>query len=187
MKIYRGKEPCAGCQQTGESVPRIDKNALCDKCKDYLRLGKELSKDFDYSEYCRVTATWYKLQFCNSENGGIEIESAIYGLMDSLHRDVSCMGAIDLVQVEGTTARKQVVMRKEYALHLKKLVDSLQNQQSNLRENIKKAKQEAKDTLIQERNKIFNDGLSMGKSLLLQLNNGEISMDYFSKEIKAYS
>ncbi len=185
--MYTGKEVCQGCNISGESQPRNSKNSLCDNCENNLLLGKELKSDFKPEDYTNVATTWYKLEFFNSKHHGADIEKSFYALMDLLNRNVPARGGrIELNQMEATTAAKRVIMRKEYAIAIKSLVDVLQLQQADLRKNLADIELQRKEVIKNERNKIYAEGVDYGKSLLIRLNNGEITMTDFEKDIIKY-
>lgn len=184
--MYTGKEVCHGCGKTGEEAPRYSKTKLCTICVEYLTLGKELKPEFRREDYAQVQARWHSLQFYNQKHNGELVETAIYKLMDLLHRNVSYKHSIELTKPDAITTSKRVVMRAEYAEALKILADALQLQQYEIRELFDDIEKQRTEVIRKKRNKIYNDGVNYGKSLLIQLNKGEISLTDLDKDIKKF-
>ncbi len=181
---YEGKQPCAGCGKSGEDKPRASKDELCEDCKTHIIIGRELKKDLRDKDYILASAQWYKLEFYNSKIGGEEISQAFNKLFDLLERPgLPWYDRIELVKREGVTSCRSMVMRTDYALAIKALVDALQKQQSAYRKGMEQIEKDRADVIKKTKNKLFNDGVKYGRSLLVQLNKGEITLADFEKEI----
>lgn len=68
----------------------------------------------------------------------------------------------------------------------KELCLSLYNACRQLEKERRSYEKELEAKLAEQKNDIYNDGVERGRNLLFQLNNGEISLDDFSKRIKKF-
>jgi len=186
MKKYEGEKPCQGCGKSGKECPRIHINKLCDDCLKVYTIGKELRNDYRPEDYTMASAQWYKLRFYNHEHHGVEIEEAFFELLDAMARRVGFTSRVDLTDCSATTSSKSVIISKKYADALKKIVDALGLQQAELRDGFASVETQRKEVIANERNKIYNEGVAHGRSMLLQLNSGEITLADFEEKIVKY-
>lgn len=186
--MYKGAKPCVGCGRTGEEHPRFSKDGLCNECLTKLNLGREMS-EFYGMKFARVTLPelstvdmkWYEIPYIQSalqeflesvsefsvrfaeRHGEKPIDSFIVGYPGS-----SC-GSNEFV-----IPTKSVQAARNLCKAFKEKMIELEVRERNMRADLK-------EELNKEREKIFNEGVRHGRNLLLQLNNGEISINDFYK------
>jgi 23S rRNA pseudoU1915 N3-methylase RlmH len=66
---------------------------------------------------------------------------------------------------------------------LKKFLEELNKKIIDISSIKKQAESYAKNAVAEEKTKIFNEGIATGKQLLVQLNNGEITLGDFDQKI----
>lgn len=199
---YTGNNPCLGCGQTGQLRPRRSKDSLCDICTNDLKLGRDIRPEIKPEDFTHVALRYHSISLFDSdfdnEGYGKQVESAISNLIKSLdRRNVKSSSTIELTPSHAITGSHHATIKSDSADAIKLLVDALLAQQERYksmlkwlkgkRDNIELEKQSAIEMVKnQERNKIFNEGVSYGKQLLIQLNNGGMTLNEFDKEIKKY-
>lgn len=186
MAYYKGKAPCAGCNRTGFEKPRPNPDKLCNDCQSIFDFGSSIYKE-QKDEYVRVNAQWYKLEFWNGDNGGKDLDKSLRELCKALDtKGLFGFGFLDLTEGSATTASSHWVIRKLYAEKIKGIVDALTVQQAIYRTGLQKLEEDRINVVKNERNKIFQQGVDQGKSLLIALNKGEISLNDFDQPQKLY-
>lgn len=182
--MYKGKEDCQGCKKPATEAPRRNKTDLCFICEKRLNIGTQLEPTVIPGNYSRVFATWYQLQFYNSKHHGEEIDKGFRDLLKALNlKNLEYQGLINLTpHGTGTTASDTYIIRTEQANAIKAICDAMEKQQWDLREQMEQLEILKEEVVTNERTKIYNEGIEYGRNLLLQLNEGKITLDHFSKE-----
>ncbi len=189
IKMYEGSAPCPGCGCTGSDKPRRKKDGLCSDCEEALGIGKSIVKernlDRNYYRLEELTIgelTWYRIPIS-------EVDKALRLLLASFSRfDIKyAYGRGELVgRADACTARDSYVMPRVVFDAAKELCASLRNACQQLKEDRNNYQKELDAKLAEQKNDIFNEGVESGRNLLFQLNNGDITLDDFSKRIKKY-
>lgn len=191
MAQYKGPKSCPGCGISGEKNPRPSVESLCKGCTEALAFGRSRIKD-EHDNYVRVVATWYKLEFGNAgyfgeDRGGKALDRSIRALLKSMDtKGIWGLGSVSLTTQEATTAADYYTIRKDYAEAILEIVKALTFQEKLLADGLDQVEKDRKEVVRKERNKIFNLGVSEGKSLLIALNRGDISLSDFDQEQKRY-
>lgn len=193
MKLYEGKEPCIGCGRSGEVAPRERKDALCKDCSEALWIGRGVVRDLNLDrsyyrlpEFQQYYMTWYVIPINTVDK--------------ALRKLLSTFCQFDKRNISGTITKKTILCGIADAVtsHDTFLLPTITGDAANelcqaLRDvcwQLKREKDEYKKTLEKEvadqKNEIYNLGVEHGRNLLFQLNNGEISIDDFSKHVKKY-
>ena len=189
MKMYEGKEPCPGCGRTGEQVARVSKNTLCYDCMEKLKLGDSLAKEkglernyYRWDELAVAHVKWYIVSIH-------DIDAPLRKLFRTLSQFTEqqtaggryCLGNQDCVTAADTFVLPKITI--EAAMEL---CDAIKDVSHRLRREEEEYKKRIEREVAEQKNEIYNEGVEHGRNLLFQLNNGEISLDEFSKRIKKY-
>lgn len=193
-KLYEGHAPCPGCGRPGEEAPRASKDSLCYDCVKTLSIGRAIVKErnLDRNHYnmddLRIgQMTWYTISIPT-------VESALNELLRTFSQfdqnRVSIKEGIVESQLAGradsVTANDNFILPDITFNAAKKLCESLKNVCWELRRDRDNYQKELDAKLNEERNRIYNEGVTHGRNLLFQLNRGEITAADINKEIKRY-
>ena len=181
-KIYQGKEVCQGCGKPGTEASRYSKDELCKSCSEILKLG--LAKDFkDKEEYTSVSSWPTSLQ--SLDFGDHTLSDLLRGLLDGLHNPHAestgnLFHPFNPLNIHGSVFHKiptrVVEPMKEFFEKIQSVIKEIKQEKDGLPKMAKEAVQE-------EKNRIYNDGIEMGRSLLIQLNQGSITIGDFEKNL----
>lgn len=188
-RLYEGSAPCPGCGCSGSEKPRSKKEGLCYDCSKALEIGKSIVKERNLERnYYRLDdlvvgeLTWYEIPTR-------EVEMSLRRLLSAFSQfdKKNACGRSGLIGPgEAITAREGYVMPKVVFESAKELCLSLYNACRQLEKERRSYEEELEAKLAEQKNDIYNDGVERGRNLLFQLNNGEISLDDFSKRIKKF-
>lgn len=180
-KIYKGKDVCQGCGKSGAEVPRISKDELCRSCNDILKLG--LSKDIELKqEYIRVSSWPTFLPQIDSDD--YALSTLLRELLEGLHNPYAKHTQIlhhpfNRANPHGsnlhTIPSTVVEPMKEFFDKIQNVIIDIRKEKENIPKLVKEAVQE-------EKNKIYNEGIQIGRNLLFQLNEGSITQEDFIKK-----
>ena len=193
MKKYEGKEPCPGCGRTGEQVARDSRNGLCYDCQKKLRLGESLVKErgmernyYKMDDLVAANMTWYVVSIR-------EIDRALRRLFSTLSQfnldQAIWLSGIDSYlghQADAVTAHDTFIMPRVTFEAAQELCDAIKEVSQKLRKEECEYRKRLEKEVAEMKNDIYNDGVEHGRNLLFQLNNGEISLEDFSKRIKKF-
>lgn len=184
MKYYEGPAPCPGCGRTGEQVARKAKDALCHDCEEQLSIGRAISQErqldrnyYRLDDLISAEMTWYNIPIN-------EIEKKVSNLLRTFSAfDTRRAGGPRGQQLIGrtcaTTARNYFVLPVVTFEAAKELCEALKDACWDLKEQRENYRKELDAQLADQKNEIFNQGVSRGRDLLRQLNRGEISLQEF--------
>lgn len=186
-KYYDGEAPCEGCGRPGTLVTRLTKDCLCEDCQRRLELGTLVEKDLTLTEFGSIKE-FVDVMLPNRFTWNSKIEYA----MVKFFRAFNCPSGL-----YSTGQKRLLKINYDYNTHHIVLPEFLVNAASDLcqtfheegnkiEEQRRNLRSEAEQLLNEERNKIFNEGVAYGRNLLLQLNNGEISLKEFESDVKKY-
>ena len=180
--MYKGKDKCAGCGSPGNEKSRSDREALCYDCKETLRIGKTRQQEskvkysFIFQHYFAFTG-----KFLNNK----------------IHEFLK---AVDIPSAENTDGKPLQNIKyssggngKYYHIDsrltepLKSLFLEMEKYSSNIEKQIEELPKLASKQANKERDKIYQEGVERGKSLLVQLNTGEITLQDFDQNQKLYT
>ena len=185
-RLYEGTEPCPGCGVPGTKKARFAKNCLCEDCRSALEIGativKERSLDRNYYQMDDLTMahiTWYKVAIP-------EIESALKGLLETFsqfNRRYVSHNHEYFGPMEPLTGHHDFVLPKVTYEAAKVLTEKIMDFCWQLRREKGDYKKKLEAELNEERNRIYNEGVSYGRNLLAQLNSGEITLSEMESTI----
>lgn len=189
---YTGKVPCPGCGRTGEEHARDSKDGLCRDCQAELEIGRALCKERD------LKRNWYqmdelcggRLTFHSIHNS--ELHERLKTLLGTFSEfQLANVGKwVDISRSEATSGKDLFVLPEKTAEAAKELTESLYKIAWELDEDKRtyqdRLKKEAAAELAEQKNQIYNEGISYGRNLLMQLNNNEISADEFTRPVKRF-
>lgn len=184
---YTGKEVCQGCKISGSDAPRNNKNDLCHKCSEILKIGK--SSDKESSIKYTLVKDW---------NNGFNHINWDDKCLDTLANNL--LRALDNnyanTKHEISTKRAQYLGHKYYKIPegvaeaLNEFLNSLDKEIAAIRKKYKDADEHASTAVdiavSKERDKIYQEGIDKGKSLLIQLNSGQVTMSEFENKLHTY-
>ncbi len=184
-KKYKGLEVCQGCNKSGSDNPRDNKNSLCSSCDRIFKLGS--SKDFESNiEYIRVH-DWHN-GYNSLEWGDNTLDHLANELLGKLHNPFAdTKGSVDFPRRQhlGQNLYSIPVVYaeslKNFFIELNKKINDMKNKKEALD---KKCRHAVDDVIKNERQRIFDEGISEGKNLLMQLNKGTLSVSDFENTVK---
>ena len=179
--MYKGKEPCQGCQKTGEEVNRQDKNSLCRVCKDYLRVGKTIENKaaFDNS-YINVFQHWHAFRVP-------ELGVFAHEILEALDNpNAEAIGFPENIKHEFGSNGKYYKVPSNCFEAIKKFFLTIEKKTLELKDELDNLPKKAQEAIRAEKNKIFNEGLEEGKNLLFSLNAVSITLDEFNQKINKF-
>jgi len=181
--MYTGKEICQGCKKTGEAVPRPNKNSLCITCDSALKEG--LSIDFENKIEYSLVRDWHNGYTSFGMDNNL-LDTLANELLSSLHNTnakISNQISFSRSQCHGSVHYN---IPTKIASSLNKFLDELNVEVRKIKMIKDDAEREARQAVSVEKNRIFNEGVEKGRELLFSLNNGDLTMDDFSKKITKY-
>jgi len=164
---YFGKEPCHGCGKTGAENSRFNKNRLCEDCNELLKLGKSITIDqaVSYVEF---------FQHFFAYEDELKI---VHDFLSAVHNEYALkIRKVDSMKMTSGNNGHFYKIDERFYEPLKKLFDDLDNLVSGLNKEKEKIPGIIKKQIANERDEIFNAGITKGRNLLLQLNAGEITL-----------
>ena len=191
MKMYKGKQKCAGCGRTGEEHPRYDKDGLCLECYEKLKLGREVSEqlqrkcsDIKFDELSNVHMTWYEVPFIHHK-----LVDFIRSVVSFSTKFASVYGKPPcgdfLLGTPGCgTSYDSFAVPTDSVEPLKELCKTIQDKMLEVRAKEDNMRAELEKELDAERDRIYNEGVERGRDLLRQLNEGEIGVNDFKARQK---
>lgn len=184
--IYTGPAGCPACGIPGSEKSRHRKDEICSDCRELINIGRELKPDYRPKHYIHVDLQWYTLQYYGHGRRTPEIEEAFKELLEAMHR--KRIGYAETIRIydDNRASSDQYIVRKEYAVAIKKLTDILRNQQNSYTERMAEIEIEMEKEIKKVKNKIFNAGVAKGKQLLIGLNQGTISLTDFDAIIEKF-
>ena len=183
-RSYTGNEPCPGCGHPASERWRPSKMDVCMVCRERLRLGENIEKYISQQEdYVRFSHHIYAYRNDEVSKLSHELFSSVNSqAMKSTH-EYPITGASGSNNKMYCIPKKLYDWAREWFSNLDKRLLEIKKEEDQLPSKIELAIQFA---VNQERNKIFNEGVNYGRSLLVQLNSGEITMDKFNEKITKY-
>lgn len=181
--MYKGKEPCQGCGKTGREVSRYSKNQLCPPCMDSLKLGRvrEYEEKFQY-----VSLNQHYFAF-HTPKTEINLNTTVHKFLKSLDTGERMGKYVEDIKYSWGSNREAFSIPKPLYEPLKQFFNEME---AYLREYADKVEAESskfyydrKKILQEERDKIYNEGVEMGRNLLMQLESGGLSMEDFAKNL----
>ena len=167
---YKGKKPCLGCYRPGEEKPRASVNSLCFDCKQLIRLGKGVKAET--KKYGAVQL------FLNA--AGCLISEGLYTDVPRYHPDFSYKLAKALNELL-KTIDQGIKPNCEHRIFAK---DSSGNDFVYLSIETTLAYKNLIDTLAKYSAAVYEEGKKKGRSLLVGLADGEITLKDFEERIK---
>jgi hypothetical protein len=177
--MYEGKEPCQGCGKTGLEQHRSIRTKLCPSCAEILKRGKQVNVETE-RKYVRFFQHFYG--FKNET-----VRQLSYDLLDAYNNQF----AVLINQKEclkysmGSNGQSYTIPASLYD-SIKNILNNLENTLDDIKNREQRVKELAIQAIADEKNEIFNEGVEMGRNLLMQLNAGSITIDQFNEPIKKY-
>jgi len=182
--MYNGKEICQGCRKSGTEKSREAKYSLCPDCAKMLKLGKakevELKHDYTY-----IRQFMFALRDIEIDGyAKIDLNSTLCNLIKSLNnsnaeRSETIIGLIGQYYDNSYSA----IIPSDIIEPIKHLFLSMQDIVIRMKKEKEDLPKLAKEQVDMERDRIFNEGVEIGKSLLFQLNSGGLSLHDFDKKL----
>jgi hypothetical protein len=180
--MYQGKEICQGCKKSGAESPRWSKDELCQSCNDSIKLGraKEVEMKEEYTSVSSWPSSLASLDFSDRT-----LSSLLRGLLDGLHNQYatstsSLSHPFNPVNIHGSERHviptRVVEPMKEFFEKIQAVIKDIRQEKENLPKMAREAVQEEKD-------RIYNQGVEVGRNLLFQLNQGSITQQDFEKNL----
>lgn len=180
---YTGKEPCQGCGLSVVNKPREVKNELCEECKKVLKIGRRVEVE-NLIEY--VTVKDWHSGHSSIDFNDTSLDVLANALLESLHNpNASSKTQIAFMRSQYLGASWYNIPVK-VSESLKNFLGALDNKIQEIRRLKNDAELNARNAVANEKNTIYNAGVEEGKNLLIQLNNGSLSIDDFNKKLKKY-
>lgn len=178
---YQGKEPCQGCGMPGHQVSRHEKNSLCEPCKAARKRG--LSRE--HEDKLIYTALRIHVHAWRDT----EIGDKIVDMLRGIHNEHASLESTTFIKhldgYEGDNVRWFHV-DKRIAPAVQEILNVVNRRWREVEKERNDMQKQAVELANQERTKIFNEGVQHGRQLLIQLNNGTISLTDFEKDIQSY-
>lgn len=180
--MYQGKEICQGCSKSGAEAPRYSKDELCQSCKESIRLGraKEIEMKEEYTDVSSWSTSLTSLDF-----GDRILPNLLSGLLDGLHNPYA-QSTQKLHQPFNphnsygsnwhTIPTRVVEPMKEFFEKIQAVIKDIKQEKDNI-------PQVAREAVQDEKDRIYNEGVEVGRNLLFQLNQGEITETDFAKKL----
>ena len=185
--IYKGKEPCQGCGKPGSEKHRWYKDRLCSDCQIIFDKFKASEVEATTMKYVRVSKPRHGV-FDISSRGKINL-SLSNMFVDSVLIGFNNPNAKPQEHKEGGTNKLGSLSGGYYERYiipeivfnsLKRAVVVIEEAVKEIREQQDAAFVAVNTQLEKERDKIYNAGIEKGRSLLFQLNSGDISANEFN-------
>jgi len=178
--MYKGKEICQGCEITGTENPRLKKEGLCESCKQFLETGKA-SKIYTEIKYTNVFLHYHAYYTQH-------VSDFAHSLLDVLQNPTAkyAGGYNDLAERYNGCNGKRYIIDEKLLLPLRQFFKELDSNEIEFKNKIENLPKIVGEAIKDEKNKIFNEGVEKGRELLFSLNNGDLTMDDFSKKITKY-
>ena len=172
--MYTGKEKCQGCGKSGTESPRLEKDHLCHTCEDLLNLGK--AKDVELTKE-------YKAVKQHLHAYTAELNPIVHEILDALNNPTAKRISFpeDLYYSSGDNCRYYKIETKLFE-PLRKLFGDLEKLYRNIKVQREQIPIDARLEVDLYKHEIYNQGVAHGRNLLIQLNNGEITADQFTKD-----
>lgn len=167
---YNGKELCQGCKQPGFDKPRDSKDDLCRHCKESLAKGMAISGKIEgYCFFFQHYHAYHK-----------DISFLLHDILACLHNEhVHDHESRDSMKSAwGSNGKFYTIPCALYG-PIKNKFDAL----DALCRELDTIPEKTKAAANAERTKIYNEGVEMGRNLLMQLESGGLTMDDFAKNI----
>jgi hypothetical protein len=175
-RYYCGPKPCPGCNTSGEDRPRYNgAGGLCSVCVEYIKLGKAVKaepKVFSSITPCTHTiCDTYKNK--NGDREGNLIRRPVY--LSEFSTKLS-YALRDFLKTLDLGMKEEV----EYSIY-----DSDVNWHDNIyvKTDTALAYFEFIKVLLEYSVALYNDGFNYGKSLLIGLNSGRLSLQDFEESV----
>lgn len=177
--MYNGKEVCQGCKKPGTELERWSKADLCKSCDTVFKTGLDLNRRSEIKEsYTRIFQHHHS--FRSNE------------LNSFLHEFLTIVNNPHVLQGEGVAGPyslgpsggsngKFYTIPNAIIEPLTKFLHFYDNIMYEYSES--KLDDKTRQSLKDVKNEIFNEGVEKGRNLLVQFNNGEITMDQFSSKL----
>ena len=172
MNYYTGDAKCAGCGRTGKEKPRIYKDWLCDSCKRLLALGK--AKDVELKiEYTCIKQHYYAYR-------NDRVNSLAHKLLSALNNPHAPYKGYAVLKEQYGNNEQHYVINLKLVDPMRDFFNELDAYSSELKDAYDNLDKNAKLSLEQEKDRIYNEGIAKGRDMLGQLNRGEITLEQLS-------
>lgn len=180
--MYNGKEKCQGCKKSGVEVPRYSKDELCKSCSDFLESGKYLKIE-DSVEYVGIRQHHHAFRTLDFDDHTCDV--LIRDLLHSVDNPYAKKKVKYSCPIKGTTGDNcyYVNIPLRFYEPLIKFGQQIDTLITDIRSQKASIPVLARAALIEEKNRIYNEGIAKGRELLFSLNSGEISMNDFEKKL----
>lgn len=178
---YQGKEPCQGCGMPGNQVSRPEKNRLCRACEAARTRGlsREHEDKLEYTMLIIHVHAW----------SDTEIGEKVVSMLREMHNENAETVSTEYIKrgigYEGSNVWRFNV-DKRIAPAVQDILTTVNRRWYELKAEREEMQKEAVRLANRERTKIFNEGVQHGRQLLIQLNNGTISLTDFEKDVQSY-
>jgi len=177
--MYSGKEICQACKRPGTEISRWSKTDLCQECKGALDVGRaRLHEDaLEYTYVRQHVHGWPTLDFNDSI-----LPTAMRGILRAMDNPAAATsGKLEAITGASGDNVMTVKIPTVYLEPLRAFSDSMSEYVRGIYEEKKGLPQMAREAVQAEKDRIFNQGIKKGRSLLAQLNTGDVTLEEFEK------
>lgn len=171
---YNGKEICQGCNRPGTEKMRYTKTSLCEDCRTELIAGRTAVIE---------SKIIYKGVF-QHYHAYRSINDCVHELLTALHnKSAKTLGVYTSLKHAFGGNGNNYKIDERFVEPLAKCFSKLDEESWKLYKERNALPELAKQEVQKEKDRIFNEGVEKGRSLLFQLNTGEISMTEFEQNL----
>ena len=172
--MYTGKEKCQGCGKSGNEKARGTKDHLCQDCKNLIALGKTQIFESNIK---------YVLLFQNYHAYNDQLNNHVHALLESLNNpDAKPEKQVDPLLYSWGSNGKYYTIDTRFFKPLQQLFGELNQILNNVKKDLQSIPDKVRTETQKYKNEIYNQGVTKGRNLLIQLNNEEISANDFTKD-----
>jgi len=170
---YVGKEPCQGCNVSGIEKSRIEKNKLCDDCRNELQHGR-IKKSEENFKYSLVFQHYYAYRW-------EWLNTLCQEILKSVHNPNANAGGVNYIS-PSTGSNGNWYKIPEYLLKpIENVFKALEAKATELENGLSDLPKTVRLATEDKKNEIYNEGIQYGRNLLIQLNAGEITLSQLDK------
>lgn len=169
---YEGKEICQGCKKPGTEVPRPEKNSLCPRCAQILNKGNIVDIE-DNTEYIGIAQHFFAYRSLSFNDN--TLNEACIELLKSIDNPYKKPITWETLNGYHGDNRIRVIIPLKFYKPLQMFLQKMSDYVGTIREEKENIPNLASKAIQAEKDKIYNAGIEKGRSLLFQLNSGDIS------------
>lgn len=176
--MYYGNEPCPGCNTPATERPRPEKKSLCPDCARYLAIGRAHEKQIE--PHRKIFQHYHAFRHDTTNILLHKILKAI----DNPNAEItpSNDGKRSIKECFGSNGVYYKIPHRCFE-PIEAFFKQLDEHSMLIEKSLKSLPEKVEKAIAEERTRIYNEGVEMGRNLLLQLENGGLSMNDFYRQI----